>query len=225
MKDANTEAENGNLPSLFNLPASVNQYLEYWRLCDHVEVSPTSDDETFIRSVLGGDIPAWFTDTYGGSNSDIYSQDYDGNAAEVWKHLRRFQASESGSQNSLRVVPVNYFSKLFGGYCSNSGATNEARTKGTPTEGRNPWASEGCPLTKTGSIVLESGSGQCRSGLEQHGPNQPRLRRRDPDPVGKQQARNTPTPPLTAATPSSAKASFPIASPRRLEHSCQSAYA
>ena len=159
MKDANTQAEIGNLPSWFNLPVSAREYLVYWILCDHTENSPTSDDETFIRSVLRGDIPDWFTDTYGGSNDDIYSRDYDGNAAKVWKHLRLFQAYESGNSYSLRVVPVNYFSKLFGGYCSNLSATNEAKIRGTPTQGRNPWANEGCPLNKTGSILLKSGSG------------------------------------------------------------------
>ncbi len=158
MKDADADAENGDLSSLFNLPASAHQYLEYWLLCNHVGSSPTSDDETFIRSVLEGDIPDWFTDTYGGSSSDIYTRDYDGDAAEVWKHLRRFQASDSQTALSYRVVPVNYLSKLFGGYCSNSGATNEARNKGTPTEGRNPWANDGCPLTNTGSIALTSGA-------------------------------------------------------------------
>ena len=110
----------------------------------HVDDEPDAEDEEFIRSVLNGDIPDWFIDTYGGSADDIYSVDYDGDAALVWQHLRRFQASDSFSAASFRVVPLNYFSTLFGGYCSNTTATNEAKTKGTPTGGRNPWANGGC---------------------------------------------------------------------------------
>ena len=144
MKDADEAARNGDLPSLFELSGFLSQYLLYWRSCariDHDE--PNADDEAFIRSVLSGSIPDWFTDTYGGDAGDVYSADYDGNAALVWKHLRRFQATDS-TNASFRVVPLNYFSKLFGGYCSNSAATNEAKTKGIPTAGRNPWANGGC---------------------------------------------------------------------------------
>ena len=160
MTDANTEADAGNLPDLFNLPTSTAyDYLIYWRLCDYTKNSrPTQDDQDFIGDVLAGEIPDWFTDTYGGSKDDLYSRNYSGDAALVWEHLRRFQASDSRTDSSLRVIPVNFFSTLFGGYCSNSGATNEARNKGTPTEGRNPWANDGCPLSNTGSIALTSGS-------------------------------------------------------------------
>ena len=146
MKDADEDAQKGNLPALFQYTGTgfLSQYLQYWRLCSRVDDDePDADDEEFIRSVLSGNIPDWFTDTYGGDVDDVYSADYDGNAAQVWKHLRRFQATDS-TNASFRVVPVNYFSELFGGYCSNSAATNEAKTKGTPTPGRNPWANGGC---------------------------------------------------------------------------------
>lgn len=52
--------------------------------------------------------------------------------------------TDDSTDASYRVVPLKYFSGLSGGYWSNSAATNEAKTKGIPTAGRNPWANGGC---------------------------------------------------------------------------------
>ncbi|MXZ68394.1 MAG: hypothetical protein F4Z17_05285 [Acidimicrobiia bacterium] len=71
----------------------------------------------------------------------------------MWKHLRKFQAFESTNAASFRVVPLNYLSNLLGGYCSNSAATNEAKTKGIPTAGRNPWANGDCYSGRPAKLI------------------------------------------------------------------------
>ena len=166
MKDAKQDVEDDNLSDPFNLftPSDLTSIGQtyYWRFCDdltnNLDGDPSAADEALAREMLAGNIPAWFATEYSASGSDIHDRSYDVNAAKLWRHVRAFQVHELGTL-SYRVVPVNYFSTLFGGYCSNSGATNEAKTKGTPAQGRNPWANDGCPINNPGGIVLEAGSG------------------------------------------------------------------
>ncbi|MDE0368719.1 MAG: hypothetical protein OXI84_01115 [bacterium] len=82
---------------------------------DHI-IEQLEGDWSWLRTVwdfLHSD-PGVNIDTYGGDADYVYSVDYDGNAALVWKHLRRFQATDS-TNASFRVVPLNYFCNLFGG--------------------------------------------------------------------------------------------------------------
>lgn len=175
MKDAKADVESGELANPHNLFSPSNltsdKLLIYWHYCawltpviDYTSpdpAPPTAADESFIRAVLAGEFPTWFTDRYDGiTESELFSRSASTTGAvKLWKDIREFQRYEVRFDSSLRLVPVNYFSTLFGGYCDNAAATNEARRRGTPPAGRNPWANGGCALGNPGGIVLEAGTG------------------------------------------------------------------
>ncbi len=97
-------------------------WLAYYAFaCPALPSEPTVEAETVILSVLAGEDPTWFADTYA-------------NGTEAWAAVMTL-----GTVDRLRVV--TNLAGEFGGYCSVSNTMSTAFFGGTDP---NPWADDGC---------------------------------------------------------------------------------
>ncbi len=130
---------------VFLLSVLPNASASYWGPCTRSEPARTAEAVAAARSALSGTMPAWFSTTYG--------------AAPVGPNLERVWADIKNMTQSIdRMTAIYQFRNSFGGYCSNSKATESALEDGVA---RNPWQDGGCvPGAPANVAAVPAGSGQ-----------------------------------------------------------------
>ena len=142
----------GNICSVSELYADVfllsvlpNANAGYWGPCTRSEPARTAEAVAAVRSALSGTMPGWFSTTYG--------------AAPVGPNLERVWADiKNMTRSTDRMTATYQFRNSFGGYCSNTKATESALEDGVA---RNPWRDGGCvPGAPANVAAVPAGSGK-----------------------------------------------------------------
>ena len=108
----------------------------YWSRCTTTPSTPDAALVTLLESVVAGQVPAWFTTTYG--NDPV----------QVWSAVDQLSMR-------LGVPAVGHLRNMFGGYCSEADATWSGLGAGTDT---NPWSEGGgCLPSEPRDLLLTAG--------------------------------------------------------------------
>ena len=124
----------------------------YYFGCEILSGWLTGEDIEVAESVLAGEVPQWFYDTYspdGGASFDLDA---------LWNDIRSTQRSAA---EQIR----DGLSEMFGGYCSYTEAQRSMRWPGPRTAAAssgNPWVDGGCDSRRPQNLSLASGDGSIR---------------------------------------------------------------
>ncbi len=113
-----------------------SHYQVYWTQCTGSPSEPTEADSAVLASAVAGDVPGWFTDTYGTDH------------AKVWAAVRALSGAGRTQGDEVRVplgksALLGFMSGMFGGYCSASDAAWSLLASDDGTIA-NPWRDGGC---------------------------------------------------------------------------------
>ena len=125
--------------------------LAHWGECNRTNANGIDDTLTqqalaLVESVLDGEMPKWFADTY---------NDTDGTAdlERVWADLKAVEVDEEDELDT-RIPVVYQLRDAFGGYCNSEKAGESVFDDGVT---RNPWQDGGCVPEEPGNLTTTAG--------------------------------------------------------------------
>ena len=127
----------------------------YYRGCGIISGWLTSEDVEVAESVLAGEVPQWFDDTYSTDGGTSYDLD------AIWNDIR--QTGVSGRGEIARGL-----SAMFGGDCSRLESAYSLRwpdpdRPAAAMPSKNAWADGGCDSRRPLDLELVSGDGAIRA--------------------------------------------------------------